>query len=84
MYNLSRTAEAINKMAPVIIGLQEVDNYTARHDVDQTTLLSKATNLPNFVFGQMRLFQGVGVGVALLARRNFCVDLLVPARAVTA
>jgi len=69
VYNLTRTAAQITALNPDLIGLQEVDNMTARHAGDDQTLrLSQMTGMTTFVFAKQRNFQGGGYGVAVLSR----------------
>ena len=52
---------------PDAIGLQEVDRYTRRHNVDEPDILANLTGM-HWTFGKMRDFQGGGYGVAILTR----------------
>jgi endonuclease/exonuclease/phosphatase family metal-dependent hydrolase len=66
-YNLRNTAEAINGLRrPLLIGIQEVDNHTARHGDDQPTLLGQWTGLsPHYAV--FRDFEGGQYGVLILS-----------------
>jgi endonuclease/exonuclease/phosphatase family metal-dependent hydrolase len=71
-YNLTRTAAAINAIAPSldVVTLQEVDNRTRRHaGDDQLQILSTLTNLKYYVLAPFRDgFQGGQYGVGILSK----------------
>ncbi len=66
-FNLSRTADAISQFQVHLIGLQEVDNFTQRHYVDETSFISQQANLPFYTFGAFRPFQNGQYGVSVLS-----------------
>ena len=80
-YDLSKCIAEINKVSPVICGLNEVDNYSARTNQDyQTELISKATGMTGF-FGKAISFPnqpGSGYGNAVLSRYPILESEVVP------
>jgi endonuclease/exonuclease/phosphatase family metal-dependent hydrolase len=71
VYNLTETAEAIKQLNVDFIALQEVDNMTTRHPVDQTTYIARYNEQQPFQFyhfEKMRDFQNGGYGISILAR----------------
>eukprot|EP01102_Stenamoeba_stenopodia_P010070 TRINITY_DN2993_c0_g1_i1.p1 TRINITY_DN2993_c0_g1~~TRINITY_DN2993_c0_g1_i1.p1 ORF type:complete len:351 (-),score=64.11 TRINITY_DN2993_c0_g1_i1:121-1119(-) len=71
IYNLTATAAAIRSFNVDFVGLQEVDNDTARHPgQDQPILLGEMTGLvPSYAV--MRYFEGGFYGVATLSSPRF-------------
>lgn len=66
--NLEKTAEAIKKVDPDIIGIQEVDRLTNRSGkVDQAKVLAELTGY-NLVFGKTIDFDGGEYGIAILSK----------------
>lgn len=66
--NLQRIADAINRQAPDLVGIQEVDLNTTRSGlVDEATTLGSLTGMKPF-FGKAIPFQGGEYGIAILAR----------------
>ncbi|NLG14156.1 MAG: endonuclease [Lentisphaerae bacterium] len=66
--DLQRTADAINRQAPDLVGLQEVDLNAKRSGlVDEATTLGSLTGMKPF-FGKAIPFQGGEYGIAILAR----------------
>lgn len=58
VYNITRTGETIKSLSPMLVGVQEVDNMTARHPGDdQPAILGSITGLTP-VYGKMRDFEG--------------------------
>ena len=73
IYNLTVTAEAIKQIGFDIIALQEVDNGTDRHPVDQTTYLAQYNHQNPFQFShfeKMRNFENGGYGISILSKRT--------------
>lgn len=68
VFNLSGTADVISQVMPDIITLQEVDNVTQRHPVDEVAFLSSHTHMPYTEFAPWRPFQGGQYGIAILSR----------------
>jgi len=71
VYNITATAAAIRSFDVDFVGLQEVDNDTARHPgQDQPLLLGQMTGLiPSYAV--MRYFEGGFYGVATLTSPRF-------------
>ena len=72
VYNLTETAEAINQLKVDIIALQEVDNVTIRHPVDQTSYIAEYNKKQTFQyshFEKMRNFQNGGYGISILSKQ---------------
>jgi endonuclease/exonuclease/phosphatase family metal-dependent hydrolase len=72
VYNLTVTAETIKQLEFDIIALQEVDNFTIRHPVDQTTYIAqynKKQPFHFFHFEKMRNFQNGGYGISILSKQ---------------
>ncbi len=66
--NLEKTAEAIKKVNPDIVGIQEVDRLTNRSGkVDQAKVLAELTGY-NLVFGKTIDFDGGEYGIAILSK----------------
>ena len=73
IYNLTVTAEAIKQIGFDIIALQEVDNGTDRHPVDQTTYLAQYNQQDPFRFyhfEKMRNFENGGYGISILSKQT--------------
>ena len=73
VYNLSETARTINALGVDIIALQEVDNFTTRHPVDQTSFIVHYDPQRLFQyshFEKMRDFQNGGYGISILSRHT--------------
>lgn len=67
VYNISRTAATIKSYKPMLVGLQEVDNNTARHPGDdQPAILAAKTGLA-YRYAKFRNFEGGGYGIAILS-----------------
>lgn len=69
VFNLTRQALVIAAAQPDVVGLQEVDNFTQRHFVDEASTLAQLTGL-HATFAKMRDFEGGEYGVALLTREK--------------
>lgn len=72
VYNLSETARTISVLDVDIIALQEVDNITTRHPVDQTSYIAHYDAQRPFEyshFERMRNFQNGGYGVSILSKQ---------------
>ena len=67
VFNLTWQASIINQYQPDVLGLQEVDQYTKRHYINEPEYLANLTHM-HYVFGKMRDFQGGGYGVSVLTR----------------
>ena len=67
--NTTRTAEAIGMVSPFAIGLQEVDNFTERSPLDETTDIAKRLGMFGY-FQKNRKYQGGGYGVAILTKQR--------------
>ena len=67
--NVTRTAQAIGKVNPFAIGLQEVDNKTERSPLDETKELAKKLGMHGY-FLKNRRYQGGGYGVAILTKQK--------------
>src|SRR5688500_5929836 len=66
--NLERLADVIKSVNPDLVGLQEVDQKTARSKgVDQAARLAELTGL-RAIFGKAMEYQGGGYGLAVLSR----------------
>jgi endonuclease/exonuclease/phosphatase family metal-dependent hydrolase len=65
--NLNLIAEAIQKINPDIIALQEVDRNTQRNTDDQIAVLSKLTGY-QYSYGKTMDFQGGEYGIAVLSK----------------
>ncbi|CAF0917673.1 unnamed protein product [Adineta steineri] len=73
VYNLTETAETIRRLEVDIIALQEVDNITIRHPIDQTTYIAqynKKQPFQYFHFEKMRNFQNGGYGISILSKET--------------
>lgn len=73
VYNLSETAETINQFQVDYIALQEVDNFTIRHPVDQTLYIAqynKTNAFQYYHFEKMRNFQNGGYGISILSKQS--------------
>lgn len=68
VFNISGTAAEINHVVPDVVTLQEVDNMTQRHPVDEVAYLSSHTNMRYTAFAPWRPFQGGQYGIAILSR----------------
>lgn len=68
VFNLSGTAHEISRVKPDIVTLQEVDNRTQRHPVDEVAFLSAHAHMPYYAFAPWRPFEGGQYGIALLSR----------------
>jgi endonuclease/exonuclease/phosphatase family metal-dependent hydrolase len=71
IYNLTVTAETIKQLGFDIIALQEVDNFTMRHPVDQTTYIAHYNQEQPFQFShfeKMRNFQNGGYGISIFSK----------------
>ncbi|CAF2897125.1 unnamed protein product [Rotaria sp. Silwood2] len=72
VYNLTETAETINQLGVDIIALQEVDNFTSRHPIDQTLYIAQYNKIQSFQyfhFEKMRNFQNGGYGISILSKQ---------------
>ena len=72
VYNLTVTAETIKQLGFDIIALQEVDNGTIRHPVDQTTYIAHYNQeqpFQYFHFEKMRNFENGGYGISILSKQ---------------
>jgi endonuclease/exonuclease/phosphatase family metal-dependent hydrolase len=70
-YDIHRTAATINAIKPLpdLVGLQEIDNMTARHrGDDQLKILSKLTGMKYYTFGKVMDYQHGGYGIGILSR----------------
>ncbi|CAF4215416.1 unnamed protein product, partial [Adineta steineri] len=79
VYNLTETAETIRRLEVDIIALQEVDNITIRHSIDQTTYIAqynKKQPFQYFHFEKMRNFQNGGYGISILSKETSIKRLL--------
>lgn len=79
VYNLTVTAETIKELGVDIIALQEVDNSTTRHPVDQTTYIAQYNKVQPFEFfhfEKMRNFQNGGYGISILSKQKVIKRLL--------
>lgn len=66
--DLPRTAEVLNRLAPDLVALQEVDEKTERSgEVAQAQVLGRLLEM-HWAFGQFMEFQGGGYGMATLSR----------------
>ncbi|CAF1529728.1 unnamed protein product, partial [Rotaria sordida] len=73
VYNLTETAETINQLDVDIIALQEVDNFTDRHLIDQTLYIAQYNKIQSFEyfhFEKMRNFQNGGYGISILSKQT--------------
>lgn len=68
VFNLSGTANEIIQVQPDVVTLQEVDNLTQRHPIDEVSFLSLHTNMKYSVFAPWRPFEGGQYGIAILSR----------------
>jgi hypothetical protein len=71
IYNLTVTAETIKQLGFDIIALQEVDNFTMRHSVDQITYIAHYNQEQPFQFShfeKMRNFENGGYGISIFSR----------------
>ena len=67
-FDLERLAAVIKSVNPDLVGLQEVDDKTARSNgVDQTARLGELTGL-RAIFGKAMDYQGGAYGLAILSR----------------
>ena len=72
VYNLSETARTISGLGVDIVALQEVDNVTVRHPVDQTSYIAHYDAQRPFEyshFERMRNFQNGGYGISILSKQ---------------
>lgn len=68
-YNLSHIANAIIKLAPDIVGFQEIDKNTTRsQNQDQIKILAEKTGYPYYQFTKAIDYQGGEYGHAILSR----------------
>jgi len=68
VFNLSGTVQEINLVKPDVVTLQEVDNRTLRHPLDEVAFLSEHTHMKYSAFAPWRPFEGGQYGIALLSR----------------
>lgn len=72
VYNITVTSEAIKQLNIDFIAMQEVDNLTDRHPIDQTTYIAQYNKNQPFEFyhfEKMRNFQNGGYGIAILSKQ---------------
>jgi endonuclease/exonuclease/phosphatase family metal-dependent hydrolase len=72
VYNITETARTIDQLDVDFIALQEVDNLTIRHDIDQTLFIAQYNverPFQFFHFEKMRNFQNGGYGIAILSKQ---------------
>lgn len=70
VFNISATAEEIASLVPDVLTLQEVDNMTRRHPLDEVQYISKHVGLPYTAFAPWRPFEGGQYGIAILSRHK--------------
>lgn len=68
VFNLTGTAYEISSVMPDVVTLQEVDNMTQRHPVDEVAFLSSHSGLKYNAFAPWRPFEGGQYGIAILSR----------------
>ncbi|CAF0977452.1 unnamed protein product [Rotaria sp. Silwood1] len=79
VYNLIENTETINQLEVDRIALQEVDNFTIRHPIDQTLYIvqyNKIQTFQYFHFEKMRNFQNDGYGISILSKQTLIKRLL--------
>lgn len=73
IYNITVTAEAIKQLNIDFIAIQEVDNLTDRHPIDQTKYIAQYNRNQPFQFyhfEKMRNFQNGGYGIGILSKQQ--------------
>jgi endonuclease/exonuclease/phosphatase family metal-dependent hydrolase len=68
VFNISGTAHEIALVHPDVVTLQEVDNMTQRHPIDEVAFLSQHAGFKYSVFAPWRPFEGGQYGIAILSR----------------
>jgi len=68
VFNITGTAAEIVAVMPDIVTLQEVDNTTERHPIDEVAFLSAHTGLKHSAYAPWRPFEGGQYGIAILSR----------------
>ncbi|CAF3479981.1 unnamed protein product [Rotaria sp. Silwood1] len=79
VYNLTENTETINQLEVDRIALQEVDNFTIHHPIDQTLYIAQYNKIQSFQyfhFEKMRNFQNGGYGISILSKQTLIKRLL--------